>query len=531
MTAVVERPRAAVPRAARVVAALVDPGSYTSWDEPLERGAGPGHDDYAAQLARAAQRAGTDEAVVTGRARVGGRAVALVVSEFAFLGGSVGVAAARRTLAAVRRATRERLPLLALPASGGTRMQEGTPAFVEMIGLTRAVEEHKAAGLPYLVHLRHPTTGGVLASWASRAHVTFAEPGALIGFLGPQVFAALEGHPFPDGVQLAENLAARGIVDDVVPLDELHDVVGRTLTLLDATDGATAHDVGETGPVARSPRVGANPVRHADAWDSIRRTSREDRPGVRDLLDRAREVVWLHGRHTAVRDVHGPGVPGRDALVVALADLGGRVCVVVGQDRVAARQGAPWGPAALRRVRRAFATAQSLALPVVTVVDTPGAELSREAEDGGLAAEIAGCIAELTALPVPTVAVLLGQGTGGGALALLGARQVVAAEHAWLAPLPPQGASVILHGTGDRAAELARAQHVRARDLEAAGFVDVVVPEPADPTEPPDALCRAVVDAVVDALRRQTSAERPAGRNLARHDPADQIPERQHHVR
>jgi acetyl-CoA carboxylase beta subunit len=83
----------------------------------------------------------------------------VVVGEFGFLGGSIGRATAHRITAAVERATRERLPLLAAPASGGTRMQEGTPAFVEMVTISRAVARHKAAGLPYLVYLRHPTTG------------------------------------------------------------------------------------------------------------------------------------------------------------------------------------------------------------------------------------------------------------------------------------------------------------------------------------------------------------------------------------
>ena len=92
-------------------------------------------------------------------------------------------------------------------------MQEGTPAFVQMVAISRAVVAHKAAGLPYLVYLRHPTTGGVFASWGSLGHVTAAEPGALIGFLGPRVFEALNGTPFPAGVQVAENLVDKGIID------------------------------------------------------------------------------------------------------------------------------------------------------------------------------------------------------------------------------------------------------------------------------------------------------------------------------
>ena len=128
---------------------IADTGSFCSWDSaPLRTGVS---EEYRATLARAAHRGDTDESILTGKVTIGGHAAALVVSEFRFLGGSVGRDAADRLVAAVRRATTERLPLIASPASGGTRMQEGTPAFVTMVDITRAVEAHKAAGLPYLV--------------------------------------------------------------------------------------------------------------------------------------------------------------------------------------------------------------------------------------------------------------------------------------------------------------------------------------------------------------------------------------------
>ncbi|MFD0777114.1 carboxyl transferase domain-containing protein, partial [Streptomonospora algeriensis] len=152
--------------------------------------------------------------------------------EFGFLAGSIGVAAAERLTEAVERATAERLPLLAAPASGGTRMQEGTVAFLAMVKISAAIAAHKAAGLPYLVYLRHPTTGGVLASWGSQGHVTVAEPGALIGFLGPRVYEQLYGRPFPEGVQSAENLYRRGLVDAVLAVEDLPATAERALNVL-----------------------------------------------------------------------------------------------------------------------------------------------------------------------------------------------------------------------------------------------------------------------------------------------------------
>ncbi len=188
--------------------------------------------EYAEELACARAKTGLDEAVITGVATIRGRRIAMLVCDFGFLGGSIGVAAGDRLTAAIRRATAEKLPLLALPTSGGTRMQEGTTAFLQMVKITTAVVAHKSAHLPYLVYLRDPTTGGVFASWGSLGHVTFAEPGALVGFLGPRVYEALYGNPFPTGVQTAENLYACGLIDAVTPLHELGDMVDRALTII-----------------------------------------------------------------------------------------------------------------------------------------------------------------------------------------------------------------------------------------------------------------------------------------------------------
>ena len=309
-------------------------------------------------------RSGTDESVLTGRGLVRGRQVCVIVNEFRFLAGSIGIAAARRIEAAVRRATAEGLPVLATTASGGTRMQEGTPAFVEMVGITRALMAHRAAGLPYLVYLRHPTTGGVFASWGSLAHVTVAEPGALIGFLGPKVYEALNGHSFPPDVQTAENLAQHGIIDAVAPAEEVPALVELALRVL----------VDPPEPPALPHRTGA-PDPDRTAWDAIGRTRAEGRAGVRELLRYgARGTIRLRGTDEGEQDA---------TVIIALTRLDGQPCVLVGQDRTRQSPSTPMGPGALREARRAMRLANELGLPLVTVIDTPGAELS-QAGRGGL---------------------------------------------------------------------------------------------------------------------------------------------------
>lgn len=472
-----------------VLAVLLDPASFSSWDVapvPLEDNGGD-NAGYAAELAAAAARAGTDEAVITGEGLLGDHRVAVIAGEFGFLAGSIGVAAATRIIAAFDRAREERLPLIALPSSGGTRMQEGTPAFVTMVGITRAVAAYKAAGLPYLTYLRHPTTGGVLASWGSLGQFTFGEPGATIGFLGARVYEALYGEAFPSGVQTAENLAEHGVIDAVLPLEEFVVVARRLLDLLESELESGSSSV----PTESTAESAAG---SSDAWDSVTRTRRADRPGVRDVLHAgAGEVVELSGTGAGERD---------PAILLAVKSFGGRACVVVGQDRSASE---PLGPGGLRTARRGMRLAQELGLPLVTVVDTEGAALSQAAEEGALAGEIARCLEDLVTLDVPTVSVLLGQGTGGGALALLPAERVLAAQHGWVSPLPPEGASAILHRTPERAAELADQQQVCSAALLSHGIVDQIVPELPDAADEPVAFCERVSQAIAHALADPTN--------------------------
>jgi len=483
--------------AATLLDIVLDQGSYESWDQAPQQPKLSAQ--YAADLEAAAAKSGADEAVITGKGRIHGREVAVIVSEFNFLAGSIGQAAAQRIVTAIQRATAEKLPLLAGPASGGTRMQEGTLAFLGMVSITDAVRRHKEAGLPYLVYLRHPTTGGVMASWGSLGHITVAEPGALLGFLGPRVYEALYGQKFPDGVQISENLFRKGLIDAVVPPQELPSLIDRALSvLLPASTGG------------RFPAPAGRPyVREAkDVWDSVQLSRNPRRPDTRMLLASADEAMPLNGTGQGEKD---PG------LILALARFGDQACVVLGQQRPRHPETASLGPASLREARRGMQLAQELKLPLVTIIDTTGAELSVQSEEGGLAGEIARSLSELIGLRSPSVSVLLGQGTGGAALALLPADRTLAAENSWLSPLPPEGASAIIHRSTDRAAEMARQQKIGVPDLCSFGLVDHVVEEQVDAASRPREFCQelgAAIAAEISLARAIPDAHRLARRQL-----------------
>jgi acetyl-CoA carboxylase carboxyl transferase subunit beta len=480
-------------------ALVIDAGSLHAWDEdvvsddPLRfHDAAP----YRERLAAARERTGLGEAALTGRATLEGRPIAVVAGEFGFLGGSIGAATGERIVRAFERAIEQRLPLVALTASGGSRMQEGALALVAMAKLAAAAGRLRAAGLPYVVCLTDPTVGGVLASWGSLGTVTFALPGTLAGFAGPRVVELLTGAPLPEGAQRAETLLAHGLIDDVVEPGALRGVVARVLRVASAA------------PAPAAVEAPSDAIEGGDAWASLRWARHPRRPGAAAVLSiLGEDVVELRG----ARD----GRPDDPACLVALARLAGFPVVVVGQRRDADGRAGAMNAAGYRKARRAVRIAAELGLPVVTIVDTPGAELSVAAEHGGLAGEIAGCLAELIALPVPTLALLLGEGGSGGALALLAADRVIAAEHASLGVISPEGASAILYRDLYHAAELVAAQGGASWQLLETGIADVVVPEPRPAHEQPaELLIRlgALVAVELATLSARDPAERLAAR-------------------
>lgn len=465
---------------------LVDDGTFEEWESPRRnldsRSVEPG-DEYAAELAKARQATGRDESIVTGTGTVNGKALVLIFGDFDFLAGSVGQVSCQLVIDAFARASDLGLPVFASPSSGGTRMQEGTAAFVLMADVAAAVRRFRSTGNCLTVWLRNPTTGGVMATWGSLGTVTFGEPGALTGFLGPRVYQELNGKPFPANVQTSENLAEHGVIDGVVALADLRSMVDNILSVVANGAGSSPASLSVIESQPNTP----------DPWECVERTRDEARATSAALI-RANlsNETRLSGTTQGERS---------EAVSLSLGCWLGVPAVVVAQDRAAQRDGSHLNPAALRTARRGFAVAQELGLPVISVVDTAGAELSVEAEESALAGEIARCLADLTTLAVPTVSVLLGMGCGGGALAMLPADKVVSLEYGWVSPLPLEGASIIRYRTPDRAADMARSQEVAAWQLAERGIVDVVVAEESALESEPTELMSRLGLAVAEQLR------------------------------
>jgi acetyl-CoA carboxylase carboxyl transferase subunit beta len=187
---------------------------------------------YVDRLKDARLKAGRDDAMSIGYGKIAGSPVVVLVQDFGFMGGSLGMAAGESFIKAAQEAVARNCPMICFTAAGGARMQEGILSLMQMPRTTLAIDGLKRAGLPYIVVLTDPTTGGVTASYAMLGDVHIAEPGALIGFAGPRVIEQTIRQKLPEGFQRSEYLREHGMVDMVVDRRELRDTLGRILGLL-----------------------------------------------------------------------------------------------------------------------------------------------------------------------------------------------------------------------------------------------------------------------------------------------------------
>lgn len=214
------------------LALLTEEGSLEEWDrelisvDPLEFNA---DGTYRDKLAESQARTGANDAILCGRVRIGPHPVGLGIMDFRFLGASMGSVVGEKVARLFERATAARLPVVICCASGGARMYEGMLSLVQMAKTSGALARHGDAGLAYIAVLTHPTTAGVMASFATLGDLILAEPGALIGFAGPRVIKETTQSELPPGFQRSEFLLQRGLIDQVVERKDLKDRLVRIL--------------------------------------------------------------------------------------------------------------------------------------------------------------------------------------------------------------------------------------------------------------------------------------------------------------
>lgn len=455
---------------------LLDPGSIEPLDLPVSDADPLGFVDakpYPVRLSSARKSTGLDEAVVCATGQIEGKPLVVAVMDFGFMGGSLSGAVGELITLAGETALRRRVPLLIVTASGGARMQEGAVALMQMAKTSQMLGQLDEAGLLTISLVTDPTFGGVAASFATLCDVIIAEPGARLGFAGRRVIEQTIKQTLPPDFQTAEFLLASGLIDLIRPRQELRPTLARLLS------------IGSPRKLTAPPEQGATTpdesVAQKDPWQVVQAARHLDRPTTLDylglLLDDFEE---LRGDRLGADD---------PAIVGGLGSLAGLPVVVVGHQKghtaaeLSARNFGMPTPAGYRKAARLMNLAAKLGIPLVTLIDTPGAYPGKEAEQHGQAIAIAENIRLMSRLPVPVVSVVTGEGGSGGALALGVANHVLICQNAVYSVISPEGCAAILWHDPAEAPRAAEALRLTAAELAPLGIVDRIVPEPEGGTQ------------------------------------------------
>ncbi|WP_457517012.1 carboxyl transferase domain-containing protein [Streptomyces sp. TE33382] len=409
-----------------------------------------GWSGYGQARARAAERTGEEESVVYGTGAVGGTRCALISFEFGFLGGSLGQSTGDRLEAAYALALERRVPLVSLVATGGSRMQEGMIALTQLQRVARASARLRAAGLAQIAVLRDPTTGGGWATVGAGADVVLALPGAQVGFAGSRVRPA-DADPY---AYSAEGQLAAGQIDAVVAPGELAGTVGRWLLALGRHGDLPAAPLPRALSATGLPETGRAAVEQARA------------PG------RPHAQAYLDDYFDQLLPLSGDRCGGTDAGLLCGFGLreDGPVAYV-------AQCGTATRPAGYRTAARVIRLADRLGVPVLTLIDTPGAANDAEAERAGAGAAIADTFAAIAAARVPVTTLVIGEGGSGGALALAAPDNTHVTADSYFSVIAPELAAAILKRPPAETGATADQLRLRPQDLVELGIARSIVGE------------------------------------------------------
>ena len=458
---------------------ILDEGSFQEWDKIMPEQNPMEYRGYPEKLAAVKARTGLDEAVVTGKGSIHGTETVIGVCDGRFLMASMGENVGEKIARAVERATEEQLPVILFCCSGGARMQEGITSLMQMAKTSAALKRHSDAGLLYISVLTDPTTGGVTASFAMLGDIILAEPGALIGFAGPRVIEQTIRQKLPKGFQRAEFLLEHGFLDAIAERSQMRKVLGDLLQMHGkAAWEEQSQEAAESQSSEERTEKSHVSVQKKEAWDRVMLSRKKDRPVGSD---------YIQALFTNFQEFHGDRLYGDDpAIIGGIASFGDRAVTVIAQEKGSStreniqRNFAMPKPDGYRKALRLMKQAEKFHRPVICFVDTPGAFCGIEAEERGQGEAIARNIYEMSALKVPILTVIIGEGGSGGALALATSDEVWMLENAIYSILSPEGFASILWKDSAKAKEAAKVMKLTSDCLKEQGIVDNVISEPED---------------------------------------------------
>ncbi|TCO65411.1 carboxyl transferase domain-containing protein [Actinocrispum wychmicini] len=398
---------------------------------------------YAEAHRRARDLTGKPESVTYERTVIGGVDTMVVEFDFRFLGGSVGTATGDRLVTAFSSARSAGIPVVSLVATGGSRMQEGLFSLKQLQRVAHECQLNREAGIPHIAVLRDPTTGGVWASLGAGADVIIGVSGAQVAFGGRRVRVEADHAAFT-----AEGQFAAGLIDTVMAPQDVPAALATWLVLLTGTS---------TEPADVPKSLGGQEL-PANGWTAVEQARGPDRPHAPAYLESYFDSYALVG---------GDRVGGVDpGMLCGIGRRAGRSVAFAAQAGTATR------PAGYRTAARVITMADRLGIPVLTLVDTPGAANDSTAEAAGLAAAISAVFAAVAAARIPVTTLVIGEGGSGGALALAGAGRTWITPDSYFSVIGPSAAAAILKLPPESVPRLADQLHLRPQDLLRLGLVD-----------------------------------------------------------
>ena len=430
---------------------------------------------YQERLDSARAETGCYDAITTADGTIGGVPTTVCVLNGLFMMGSMGRAAGDAIVAAMEHAIAEHRAFVMVTSSGGARMQENILSLMQMARTTVAVNKLHANGIPYIVLLTDPTFGGVTASFAMLGDIHIAEKGARIGFAGRRVIEQNIREKLPSNFQTAEYLYEHGMVDMVVARGDLHDTIARVLAVLtkqtrepkQISVTTPAHDVSK-----KIRGMGEN-----EAYDKVLLARHENRPHFLDYINGiVSDWTYLAGDRCFAEDA---------AMATGLGFWRGIPAVIIGQEQgrtIETRQQHRFGmvnPDGYRKAVRMMRLAEKFQLPLISLFDTAGAFAGREGEERGQSQAVASSISAGLSMRAPYVAVNVGQGGSGGAIAIGTGDRVLMLENAIYSVIAPESCASILWRDNNYRATASAAMKLTARDMADMNVIDEIIHEPA----------------------------------------------------
>ena len=438
-------------------------------------------------------RTGLTEAAVTGVCRIGDTETMLIVLDFGFMGGTMGSVVGEKVSMAFENAARRGIPAVAVVSGGGVRIQEGVLSLMQMAKTVTAANRLRDEEVPFVVVLANPSTGQAYASFANLADVILAEPGSLIGLSPLRTLREVSKMPLPLDAHTAEAHVGHGLLDNVVDRENLRLRISSLLEIL------TSHKHGKSNHkhLLKSGPVECEAV---EPWEAVTAARNSERPLA---------IAYFRSMMDPFIELRGDRLNSDDRSIIAgLGFMDGQPMAVIGQQRRQLVEGERYHvfPDGLRKAQRVIDLACRFKLPLVTLIDTQGADPGLEAEEQGIGNAIARTLSSMLTVPTPMVSVVIGEGGSEGALALSLSDRILIQQYAVYSPMSVNHTIGNAHHDHTLDREAAEALMLTAYDCQELGIADEIVPEPeggahVDPREAASVLQNAILTNIAHLAR------------------------------